>query len=71
MALGKPRDGEGKLGSETVEGSVGKLLMCSLEGQERENNNYKIDINRICTAGSITTILNACKDILLNSYVLA
>ncbi len=30
MALGKPNDGEGKLGSDTAEGKVDKLLMCSL-----------------------------------------
>lgn len=30
VVLGKPKDGEGKLGSDTAEGKVGKLLMCSL-----------------------------------------
>lgn len=30
MALGKPKEGEGKLDSDTAEGRVDKLLMCSL-----------------------------------------
>lgn len=33
MALGKPKDGEGKLGSDTAEG---KILMCSLLTGQRE-----------------------------------
>jgi len=34
VALGKPKDGEGKLGSDTAEG---KLLMCSLTDPGLEN----------------------------------
>lgn len=36
MALGKPKDGEGKLGSDTAEGKVGKLLICSLLTGQRK-----------------------------------
>lgn len=35
VALGKPRDGEGKLGSDTAGGKVGKLFMCSLFMEQR------------------------------------
>jgi hypothetical protein len=38
-ALGRPRDGEGKLGSDTAGGRVGKLLMGSLTGPGLE---YKL-----------------------------
>lgn len=45
MALGKPKDGEGKLGSDTAEG---KLLMCSLLIGQRKikmgENKYTINI---------------------------
>lgn len=37
VALGKPRDGEGKLGSDTAGGKVGKLFMCSLTDPGLEN----------------------------------
>lgn len=42
MAPGKPKDGEGKLGSGTAEGKVGKLLMCSLfTGQRKKKDTEK------------------------------
>lgn len=36
MAPGKPKDGEGKLGSGTAEGKVGKLLICSLFRKKKD-----------------------------------
>lgn len=47
MALGNPRDGEGKPGSDTAEGKVGKLLRWSLFTGRRKRKIYNKHVNYV------------------------